>query len=472
MIKETICALCTASGKGALSVVRISGPKALEITKKQAPFLPAKVESHRAYVGTLKRDDAEIDQVVLTYFSEGKSFTGEETLEIFCHGGIIYNEILKGLLSDGARLAKRGEFSLQSFSNGKMDLVQAEGLYQLIESQNKISHQISFQQLKGSLSKTLETLGEEWLKTLSHVEADIDFSTEDLNTLSEENLEKFLQKMEDSVHSLVNKYQPFEKIQKGLVCGLFGLVNSGKSTLFNALLGENKAIVSEEEGTTRDIVESVLENLEGLNINLKDTAGFRSTKSKGEKKGQERAKELFNSSDIQILVVDSLSVDSVKTSLSPCFEKENLKTSLEQEPIQILVFTKKDLCSKEMTKESLLKKFQKKEAAFVSKLPKEHIFFVSALQNSGLQELKEKICSFGKTKKEDFFITNYRHYKGLKTMEDSLSQAMKILKNEGGEKDLMALELRRGLVALYEILGKQIDDQVLDTIFKQFCIGK
>ncbi len=473
MKRDTICALCTLPGKSALSVIRVSGPKALEITKKQAPFLPTKIESHRAYVGTLRKDDKEIDQVVLTYFSEGKSFTGEETLEISCHGGFVYSEILKGLLKDGARLAERGEFSFQSFLNGKMDLVQAEGLYQLIESKNKLAHLLSFQQLKGSLSKKLEELEKKWLKVLSHIEADIDFSLENLHTFSEKDIEKDLRQIQSSVKFFIDRYQPFEKFQQGLTCGLFGLVNSGKSTLFNAFLEQDKAIVSEEEGTTRDIVESVLENPKGLNINLKDTAGFRSTKSKGEQKGQERSKEQLVSSDIQVFVVDSSTIDSSVEELLKALDKKSLKQLLAKSTTaQVLVFTKKDLCSKEVTKEKLLKKIQEQQSPIFSNISKDHAFFISALQQEGLQKLKETLFLFGRTNGEDFLITNYRHYKGLRVMEDSLKQALETLTNHGGEKDIIALELRRGLIALYEILGKQIDDQILDNVFKQFCIGK
>ena len=464
MNNDTICALCTLPGKSALSVIRISGPKALEITKKQASFLPRSIESHRAYVGVLKKNNREIDQVVLTYFAQGKSFTGEETLEISCHGGLVSNEILKELLEDGARLAKRGEFSFQSFSNGKMDLVQAEGLYQVIESENKKSQEISLKQLRGVLSKKLNQIEKNWVTLLSHVEADIDFSMEGLELYSEEKIKTHLEDLLKNIKKLTSNYQPFERIQRGLECGFFGPVNSGKSTLFNSLLGEDKAIVSGEEGTTRDVVEGALKPEAGTNFLLKDTAGARKTTSEGEQKGQEKTKQVFESSDLQIFVVDSTKLDFwTKT-------EADFPLKPKQAPA-FLVFTKKDLCPKSCTKEILFKKFQQQAPAF-SDFSKEEVFFVSAFTGENMEELKTKILLFGRRQSSEFLIINQRHYQGLKTMEGSLVEALKILNLQEGERDLIALELRRGLLALYEILGRQMDDEILAEIFKQFCIGK
>lgn len=456
---DTICALCTPRGKGAISLIRISGPKALEITKKLAGFLPSKPETHKAYFGTLKFNQKALDQVLLTYFAKGKSFTGEESLEISCHGGGIYNKILKTLLQLGARLAEKGEFSLQALSNGKMDLVQAEGLLQFIESESEPARNQAFSQLRGQLSKKLQEIEKNWLYLLSHLEADIDFSLEALNTLDDKKIKELLENLEQEVKRLLSSYKPYENLQKGLLVGIFGRVNSGKSSLFNALLSEQKAIVSSEEGTTRDLVSATISNPEGLSICLTDSAGFRKSQSEGENKGQKKAKELFTQCDYKILLLDSL-----------CFEKEPIEESLFEEPKKsLLVFTKKDLLDKKTSIKDLLDKLNKKHKVKIP--PKEQVFFLSALTGEGLSSLKEKILSFGKLHQEDFLISNYRHYKGLKLMEESLEKSLSILSSQA-EKDIMALELRQGLQSLYEILGKQIDDKVLDSIFKQFCIGK
>ena len=461
MREGTICALCTPKGKGAISLIRVSGPKALEVTRKLAVFLPLKPQSHRAYFGVLKKDQDALDQALVTYFAEGRSFTGEESLEISCHGGEIYREVLKVLLDSGARLAERGEFSLRAFSNGKIDLIQAEGLLHLIESQSETARKQAFFQLRGDLSKKIWQIEKRWLFLLSHLEADIDFSLEGLNTLDEKQITKSLEELQFELSSLLSRYKPFEKLQKGLVFGIFGRTNAGKSSLFNALLGEDKAIVSKEEGTTRDLVEGLIFNPVGLNICLKDSAGFRLSESEGDLKGQKKSKELFFHCDYRIVVLDSVH-----------FIKDGLEEFLLKEPDQtLLVFTKKDLTKQDKTLENLLSLLTKQHKTSLFP-PKNQIFFVSSLSQEGISALRKKILSYGEIRQEDFLISNYRHYKGLKVMEESLKNCLSILKNSQGEKDIMALELRQGLLSLYEILGKQIDDQILDRIFKEFCIGK
>ena len=458
MKEETICALCTPKGKGALSLIRISGPKAFKITKKIASFLPQKPESHKAYFGNIKHNKELLDQVLITYFAKGRSFTGEESLEIACHGGAIYNEILKALLDSGARLAERGEFSLQAFSNNKMDLTQAEGLLQLIESESWASRRQAFFQLKGRLSKSLLEIEKKWLFLLSHLEADIDFSLEDIPVFKERQIKKALEDLKLDLKNLLSRYKPFENLQKGLIFGLFGLTNSGKSSLFNALLGEEKAIVSKEEGTTRDLVEGKLFNPKGLNISLIDSAGFRESKSEGENKGQNKAKELFLRSDYKLILLDSACPEPLEEKL------------FSQPSTSLIVWTKKDLSPQKSLK-GLIARLKKKQKNL--KLPpKDQVFFVSSKTGEAVLDLKKKILSYGLLDQEEFLISNYRHYKGLKKMEESLSRALDILTHAQAERDLMALELRQGLVALYEILGKQIEDDVLDNIFKQFCIGK
>ena len=454
---DTIAALCSPRGKGAISLLRISGPKALEITKKIASFLPLEPESHRVYFGVLKREGKALDQVLIAYFAEGRSFTGEEVLEISCHGGEIYSEILQSLLDYGARLAERGEFSLRAFAKGKIDLVQAEGLLQLIEGESQIARRQAFSQLQGQLSREILDLEKKWLFLLSHLEADIDFALEGLSTLDENKMKSLLEELRLKIKHLLSSYRPYENLQKGLSFGIFGAVNSGKSSLFNALLGEDKAIVSKEEGTTRDLVEGCFLNPGGLNISLKDSAGFRRSQSDGELKGQKKSKQLFLTCDYRLVLVDA-----------SCFEKQNLEEALFKKPLKtLLVLTKKDLSKKSL--KDLISVLKQRDVQIPAR---NQMFFVSSKTGEGLSALKEKILSFGELKAHDFLISNFRHYQGLKVMEESLKQTMNILKKPQAEKDLMALELRQGLSALYEILGRQIDDQILDQIFKQFCIGK
>ena len=463
MREDTICALCTAQGKAAISLIRVTGPKALEITKRLAGFLPLKPESHRVYFGVLKKDSEPLDQVLITYFAEGRSFTGEESLEISCHGGGIYEDILKALLSAGARMAERGEFSLRAFSNGKIDLTQAEGILQLIESKNKITRRQAFSQLKGLLSQKIRQIEKKWVFLLGQLEADIDFSLEGLETFGQKKIKECLTELDLELVGMLDRYKPFENLQRGLIFGTFGRVNSGKSSLFNALLKEDKAVVSSEEGTTRDMVEGQILNYQGLSICLKDSAGFRVSKSEGEKRGQEKSKELFLTCDYRIIVVDSVN-----------FKKQELEASLFEavsKTLTLLVFTKKDLLRKNVNLEELIQSLKEKQKDLPLP-PKAQIFFISSVTGEGIPLLKAKILSYGEINQEDFFISNYRHYESLKVMERSLKNCFSILSNSQGEKDLMALELRQGLLAIYEILGKKIDDQILDNIFKKFCIGK
>ncbi len=459
---DTICALCTPIGKGALSLIRISGPKALEITKKLAEFLPLNPESHRAYFGILRQGSKEpLDQVLVTYFAEGHSFTGEETLEISCHGGKMYNEILEALLSAGARLAERGEFSLQAFSNGKLDLTQAEGLLHLIESGNTVVRRQAFSQLRGKLSKRLKAIEKKWIFLLSHIEADIDFSLEGLSTFKQESIKKLLAELQQELTDILLRYKPFENLQKGLIFGIFGSVNSGKSSLFNALLKENKAVVSKEKGTTRDLVEGLLASPKSLNITLKDSAGFHESKSDGEQKGQEKSKELFLSCDYRIVTLNL-----------EAFTEWSLEKDLLKEPAKtLIVFTKKDLFKEKLGIKEIIQHLNQTFKK-IQTPPKDQIFLTSSLTKEGVVSLRKKILSYGEMDQEDFLIGNYRHYKGLKIMEKSLKNGLALLKHSQGEKDIIALELRQGLLALYEILGKQIEDRVLDQIFKEFCIGK
>jgi len=476
MKRDTIVALCTPPGKGSISVLRISGPKALEITKKIAKFLPSKIQSHKVYFGTLKEGEKKLDEVLVSYFQEGFSFTGEETLEISCHGGDVYIDILKSLIQKGARPAEKGEFSLQAFSNGKIDLVQAEALLQLIESKNQIVRDQALNQLKGNLSKKLLDLEKQWLFLLSHIEADIDFSLENLSVLKDEQIQEQIQSLSQQVQELISKYQPFELLQKGLTFGLFGDSNVGKSSLFNALLEEEKAIVSNEPGTTRDVVEAQIQNTKGLNIFLKDSAGFRNSHNQVEKKGQEKALHLFKECDYCLLLLESSSLQISKELLS--FLKQEVFSGKIW-----LVLSKIDLLNKKIRKnlldEKILKNKKKshnlseEEKEFFTKINSlqipniEKFFFISSLSKEGLSFLKKEMLNCGILKEESFLVSNSRHYRALMKMQKSLEKV-----NSLREKDIMALELREGLFFLYEILGKQIEDQVLDHIFKQFCIGK
>ena len=460
MKTDTICALCTPYGTSALSLIRLSGSQSAEIIRPFASFLPKKLRGNQVYVGVLKERGREVDQVVITYFASGKSFTGEETVEISCHGNpLICNDILKLLVSQGARMAEKGEYALRSFFNGKMDLIQAEALLQLIESRNHQTHKQAFYQLKGRFSNTLKALETEWLFLLSHLEADIDFSLENLSVFKGKDFFLKTEQLLKSVEDLLCLYRPFENLQKGLVVGIFGVSNVGKSTLFNALIEEDKSIVTNEEGTTRDVVEGLL-HFEKDQVTLKDTAGLRFSKGEAEKLGMEKTRDLFETSDIRLLVLDGSCSDPAAC---PEFFKEVKEKTY-------VVWTKKDLAPLDQTKEQLFLKTKEASPAFFKNLQLEDTFFLSALTKEGLLDLKKKLFSL--REEEAFLIMNFRHFQKLGEMKEALVRALKLLKRKDPEKDIVALELRQGLLALYEITGRQLEDRVLDEIFNQFCIGK
>ena len=488
MNRDPICALCTPPGRGALAVIRLSGPGAGGIVRSLAPFLPEKPAPHRVYVGEIKTGDTAIDQAVLTCFAPGRSFTGEETVEISCHGGpVVYREILKLLVLAGARPARRGEFSLRAFMNGKMDLTQAEGLHQLIESRSPLAARTAFYQLKGRFSRELEGLETKWLDLLSRLEADIDFSLEGLPEFESAPAARCLEELKTQVQNILSRYRPFESLQKGWAVGLFGPVNVGKSTLFNRLAEEEKSIVTREAGATRDIVEGFLPDSP---LVLKDTAGFRgsvkapvpsrpggkktpalpeeetaeqtkppplSALGEAERIGQQKARELFRQADLRLLVLDGTEpFPPILQALCKTFQRG------------LVVWTKKDL-RPGITKKELFSPAREGFPDFFEKISLEETFFVSSVTGEGLGGLKAKLKSLSGD--QDVLVSNLRHFKGLKIMDRALSETLNLLKG-GGERDLMALELREGLSALHEITGKRLDDRVLDNIFKQFCIGK
>ena len=442
-----------------MSLIRVSGPKALCLSSKIAPFLPSAPESHRSYLGFLSHKGEDLDQSLVTYFAEGRSFTGEETVEISCHGGQVWRDILKALLDHGARVAERGEFSFRAFANGKLDLAQAEGLLQLIESSSRQARRQALSQLKGELSLRLKKLEEGLLSFLSQTEAEIDFSHEELDLPSLKERQELLKQLKGELLDLLSRYRPFEKLEEGLSFGIFGRANSGKSSLFNALLAEDRALVSEEKGTTRDIVEGRILNSEGLNALLKDSAGFQpETKSQAELLGQKRARGLLQSCDYKILLIDA------------SLELRFMEGFFEKPERSLLVFSKKDLFCGRSLKDMILA--LRKKRPDIALPPPENIFFVSSVTGEGVSALREKILSFGKAESEDFLIANFRHYSALKSAKEALDACFDILEKRGGERDLIALELRQALSALQEISGRNLQEHVLDQIFQSFCIGK
>jgi tRNA modification GTPase len=451
--RDTICALATAHGIGAISVIRISGARAIEITRKIAAFLPEKPESHKIYYGFLKASESQrpIDEVLISYFANGRSFTGEDCLEISCHGsGLLVDDILRHLIEAGARPAERGEFTYRAFMNGRIDLVQAESVQALIESRSQRAAQLALRQLQGDFSKQLRGILDQLTWVLAHLEANIDFASEDIEVASGKILGERTAALLSSVREILRGYKRGLIIRNGYQVALVGAPNVGKSSLLNALSGDERAIVTPIAGTTRDFVEAQLAE-EGLNLTIIDTAGLRITKDEIESIGVERTLEKLKTVDLIFYVIDA------RTGVSAGEREFFAKIPWEK---TVFVVNKVDI----QPQISLENELKTRVSA---------IFPVSAATGAGLGELKAWLRGRirGEVSEDSTLLSNARHFKGLETLSNCLEKCLPLMLNDESP-DLIALELQGGLRALHEVLGLTFDDQVMDKVFSEFCLGK
>ncbi len=446
---DCICAISTPPGHGGISVVRVSGPGSFEISQRVCRFLPSAPESHRIYYGFAeqKSDREKIDEVLVACFSEGKSFTGEESTEISCHGSpVIAEAIVQALIEAGARLARPGEFTCRAFFNGRIDLVQAESVLALIESQSKQASKLALRQLEGELSKEYSKVEDAFLWVLAQIEAGIDFSTEGLNVVSYEKIFARLENAKKVVNALLASYEAGRIVRDGLVVALLGRPNVGKSSLLNALLNEDRAIVTDEPGTTRDLVSASL-SLGGVRVELVDTAGIREASNKGELIGIKKSLEMMKSADIALYVIDAS-------------EKEILNLDQFAAPMaqtRAICFNKCDLVK------SL-------ELKSVDGIP---AFNLSAKTGQGLEGLKKWLAKQATEKSSDtqVAVSQARHFELLSKVLGSLNSAINLIK-EDQSSEFVAQELQLGIRSIHALLGKSFDEQVIDRIFKEFCLGK
>ena len=479
--QDTICATITPYGVGAVSMVRVSGSKAVTTIQKICPFLPKDLKSHQAYLGFMSYQNENIDEVVVLFFEKGRSFTSEETIEICCHGNpVICEEILNILQDLGCRMAEKGEFTYRAFLSGRIDLIQAEGVLSLIEARSSQSKKQSLRYLKGNFSNQIENLQKTAQSILANVEAGIDFTEENLNLLSHQKLLEEVEDLNKKSLSLIQNYKQGVRVQKGLKVGLFGPPNSGKSTIFNSLLKEEKAIVSDQEGTTRDQLDGEF-FLKGQRICLMDTAGLRKTEGLIEKKGLEKTYQTLGLADVCLFVLDIS---------SPFFEKEfkNIFSKKEGEkdcnqrfyqdflnrkksfPEEILfVFNKVDLVSKK----SFLSSLEEKNPVLYKEVKKEKILFISAQKGEGLNELKEIFVKLFQQGQESISLP--RHYQHLFQASEHSQKALDLIKRQSLEEipfELVAFEIRAFLQNTERLLGQEVSFDVLNDIFQNFCIGK
>lgn len=469
--KDTICAVSTPHGVGGISIIRISGPNTLSIVSKLCTFLPAHPESHKVYFGNLKNYQSgdEIDEVLATYFRQGRSFTGEEVIEISCHGNpLICQVILRQLVQLGARPADRGEFTYRAFMNGKLDLVQAESVLSLIESQSAEAAKLALRQLKGTLSEKLEEVEDDMTWILAHAEASIDFSTEGIDVVDYSIVQTRLQKVETTLSDLVSTFKVGRLLKDGFRVVLTGLPNVGKSSLLNLFLEDERAIVTDIPGTTRDVIHGDT-SFEGVKFTFVDTAGLRDqTTDLVERIGIQKSYEAQNESDAVFFVFD------VEKGMSP--EEIHILNSLDPKKTYILA-NKTDRLSESShlsaveTSIGSSKFFQ--NASDPQDIFKRRVFFVSALDKKARSRvLSELVKELAEMQIENtVLISNARHYENLKRALEN-TQRSQALVSQGLGSEFLALELKEALIAIHETLGKRFDDQIMDRVFKEFCIGK
>lgn len=466
MFKDTICAAATAQGVGALGIIRISGEEAISIVNKvfKGKNL-SKVESHTVHYGFIVNRNSKlevqisqeeiIDEVMVSVFKAPKTFTSEDLVEISCHGSpYIQQQIIEVLIKKGARVAQPGEFTQRAFLNGRIDLSQAEAVADLISAENKASHKVALNQMRGGISSELKDLREELINFTALIELELDFSEEDVEFANREELRLLIQNLKIKIQNLVSTFEYGNAIKNGVPVAIIGKPNAGKSTLLNALLNEERAIVSDIAGTTRDTIEETI-TIDGITFRFIDTAGIRETEDKIEAIGVERAKEKVE----QAKVVIHLYEDDVEI-------LKELKDILEDKIVfNLLSKIDKEGHDRELDIESLEREH-----------PNYRHFGLSVKQNINLdrlkQELVEQLRSAIGVDENSVIITNLRHKEALQNALETL-QNVETGMNIGLTGDLLAFHLRETLTHIGSITGQiDVDKDILGTIFGKFCIGK
>jgi tRNA modification GTPase len=462
ILQDTIVALATPSGAGAIAIVRISGPDAIVVGASVFRSIKgkdlSKQKSHTLHLGHIVDGDKILDEVLVSVFKGTNSYTGENTIEISCHGSAyIQQQIIQLLLRKGCRMANAGEFTLRAFLNGKLDLSQAEAVADLIASDNEASHQIAMQQMRGGFSNEIAKLREELLNFASLIELELDFAEEDVEFADRTQFYELLNRIEFVLKRLIDSFAVGNVIKNGIPVAIVGEPNVGKSTLLNALLNEERAIVSDIAGTTRDTIEDELV-IDGIGFRFIDTAGIRETEDVVESMGIKKTFEKMEQAQVVMYLIDNSQLTMDNELQKVKLEIEKIKNQFPLKPL-IVVGNKSD----KLTKAEL--------SILNSQLS---IFPISAKENIGVETLKNKLISFvntGALRNNETIITNTRHY-------DSLLKALEEIQkvNYGLQtnlpSDLMAIDIRQALYHFGEITGQVTNDELLGNIFANFCIGK
>ena len=462
--QSTICAIATSPGVGAIATIRLSGGQALEIADRvfQSPAKDKKLADQKAntlHVGTICEEAEIIDEVVISLFRGPHSFTGEDVIEITCHGAVyIQQRILELLLKSGARMARPGEFTQRAFLNGKMDLSQAEAVADLIYSTNAANHKMALKQMRGGFSNEIKKLRDQLLHFIAMVELELDFSEEDVEFADRKQLVDLTQKIEHLLNKLASSFKLGNVLKNGVPVAIVGETNVGKSTLLNALLNEEKAIVSDIHGTTRDVIEDVV-TIGGTAFRFFDTAGIRETIDQIESLGIERSYSKLDQAEIVLLVTDlSNPIELI------CQRIELIRKRITDQKL-ILIGNKADIGGNEKIKELL---------AAVTLGDKEDLVFISAKQQQNLDaliELLQENAELQQAEGTDVIVSNIRHYEALNSAHQAVLRVIDGL-NNGISGDFLAQDIRECLHYLGEITGEINNDEILGHIFKNFCIGK
>ena len=460
----TICAISTAPGIGGIAVIRISGEQAF--TACDAIFKPftagvtvSAMAPNTIRFGQIVADNELVDEVLVSVFHAPHSFTGENVVEIACHGSqFIQQEILKLVLAQGCRLAQPGEFTQRAFLNGKMDLSQAEAVADVIASQSRAAHRLAMNQMRGGFSNELLILRDKLLTFTSLVELELDFSDhEDLEFADRSQLNTLADTIEQKIAKLVNSFSVGNAIKNGIPVAIVGETNAGKSTLLNVLLNEERAIVSDIHGTTRDVIEDTV-NIKGVLFRFIDTAGLRETTDTIENLGIERTYQAIEKANIVLWIIDTSQINNQEKWLS-----EEIMKRVEHTPL-ILVFNKVDKLSEG---ERLALEQQFKD----NRVPRIFISAKERLHTDELQELLYNAAKLPELSDQDIMVTNMRHYEALKQAHTAIVRVQDGL-NDRISGDFLSQDIRECLHYLGEITGQITTDEVLGNIFSKFCIGK
>lgn len=453
-IVDTIVAAATPLGVGAVAMIRVSGPNAIAVVSGMIPKKKLEDQAgHTLHVGTLHDGERPLDEVVISLYRSPKSYTGEDVVEITTHGSpFIVKEVMEALIRRGVRPAEAGEFSQRAFLNGRMDLTRIEAVADLIAAETETARRTALTQLKGGFSNTIKALREELIGLAALLELELDFSEEDVEFADRSKLKQVLQDIRKTVAELLQSYRLGQVVKNGVPTVIAGKPNAGKSTLLNALLNEEKAIVSPIPGTTRDYIEDELV-IDGLQFRFTDTAGLRDTSDQIEALGVQRTKEKMTQASLLIYLFD---VESTN-------ERELIQQIEEIKNYQVpfLVVGNK---AEGYTQEDLKERYRNLDG----------LLFISAKQKKGLEDLKRKILESVQAEQissTNMLVTNSRHYHGLFQSQEAIQLTMEGLE-QGLSSDLVAGHLRQALQHLGELTGAVSSEDVLGAIFSKFCIGK